>query len=208
MYVVGFSETVRDILQDKGSLMVDESNDIRIIGLITVVILLGITMIGLEWVVRAKKLLLIVLVISILNVLIGTFIGPQSDESRSRGFVGYQKEVFETNLSPDYKGESFFSVFAVFFPAATGILAGVNISGDLKDVHKAVPKGTLLAILISTIVYIMLAWFVGGCVEREALGFVQEVLQNTANKTLASCEEQECRYGLLNNFQVRFPLDR
>ena len=71
MYVVGFSETVRDILQDNGSLMVDESNDIRIVGLITIVILLGITMIGLEWVVRAKKLLLIVLVISILNVLIG-----------------------------------------------------------------------------------------------------------------------------------------
>ena len=205
MYVVGFSETVRDILRDNGSLMIDESNDIRIVGLITVVILLGITMIGLEWVVRAQMLLLIVLVISILNVLIGTFIGPQSEESRSRGFVGYQKEVFETNLGPGYKGESFFSVFAVFFPAATGILAGVNISGDLKDVHKAVPKGTLLAILISTIVYVMLAWFVGGCVEREALGFVQEVLQN---KTLASCVEQECRYGLLNDFQVRFPLKK
>ncbi|RMX50598.1 hypothetical protein pdam_00009679 [Pocillopora damicornis] len=182
-----------------GEVKGDESNDIRIVGLITVVILLGITMIGLEWVVRAQMLLLIVLVISILNVLIGTFIGPQSEESRSRGFVGYQKEVFETNLGPGYKGESFFSVFAVFFPAATGILAGVNISGDLKDVHKAVPKGTLLAILISTIVYVMLAWFVGGCVEREALGFVQEVLQN---KTLASCVEQECRYGLLNDFQV------
>ncbi|PFX30422.1 solute carrier family 12 member 2-like [Stylophora pistillata] len=202
MYVVGFAETVRDILRDNGSLMVDESNDIRIVGLITVVILLGITMIGLEWVVRAQMLLLIVLVISILNVLIGTFIGPQSVESRSRGFVGYQKEMFETNFAPGYKGESFFSVFSVFFPAATGILAGVNISGDLKDVHKAVPKGTLLAILISTLVYIMLAWFVGGCVEREALGFVQEVLQNTTNETLASCLEQECKYGLLNNFQV------
>lgn len=202
MYVVGFAETVRDILRDNGSLMVDESNDIRIVGLITVVILLGITMIGLEWVVRAQMLLLIVLVISILNVLIGTFVGPQSDESRSRGFVGYQKEIFETNFAPGYKGESFFSVFSVFFPAATGILAGVNISGDLKDVHKAIPKGTLLAILISTLVYIMLAWFVGGCVEREALGFVQEVLQNTTNETLASCLEQECKYGLLNNFQV------
>lgn len=204
MYVVGFAETVRDILRDSGSLMVDESSDIRIVGLITVVILLGITMIGLEWVVRAQMLLLIVLVISILNVIIGTFIGPQSDESRSRGFVGYRKEVFETNFSPGYKGESFFSVFAVFFPAATGILAGVNISGDLKNVHKAVPKGTLLAILISTLVYVMLAWFVGGCVQREALGFVQEALQNTTNQSLASCAEQECKFGLINDFQVRF----
>ena len=206
MYVVGFSETVRDILRENGSLMVDESSDIRIIGLITVIILLGITMIGLQWVVRAQMMLLVVLVISIVNVVIGTFIGPQSEESEAKGFVGYQKDVFETNFSPGYKDESFFSVFAVFFPAATGILAGVNISGDLKSVTKAVPKGTLLAILISTLVYVMLAWFVGSCVEREALGFVQEVLQNGTNQTLASCAEQTCKYGLLNDFQVRFML--
>ena len=202
MYVVGFAETVRDILKDQDSLMVDESNDIRIVGLIAILILLGITMIGLQWVVRAQMILLIVLVISILNVMIGTFIGPQSEDSRMKGFVGYTKDVFETNFKPGYKGESFFSVFAVFFPAATGILAGVNISGDLKSVHKAVPKGTLLAILISTLVYIMLAWFVGSCVEREALGFAPEVFQNSTNE-LASCVEQQCQYGLLNDFQVK-----
>ena len=203
MYVVGFAETVRDILRDNNALMIDESNDIRIIGLITIIILLGVTMVGLQWVVRTQMFLLIILVISILNVAIGTFIGPQSEASKAKGFVGYRKDLFETNFSPGYKGESFFSVFAVFFPAATGILAGVNISGDLKSVHKAVPKGTLLAILISTLVYIMLAWFVGSCVEREALGVVQEVLKNGTNQTLASCAVQECKYGLLNDFQVR-----
>ncbi|XP_044179278.1 solute carrier family 12 member 2-like [Acropora millepora] len=201
MYVVGFAETVRDILLDYDSLIVDETNDIRIIGVIIIVILLGVTMVGLRWVVRAQVFLLIFLVISILNVVIGTFIGPQSEESKSKGFIGYKKDLFETNFGPGFKGETFFSVFAVFFPAATGILSGVNISGDLKDVHKAVPKGTLLAILISTLVYVMLAWFVGACVEREALGLVHNAV-NATNGSLASCLSQECQYGLLNDFQV------
>ncbi len=45
--------------------------------------------------------------------------------------------TFMDNFGPsfqEYNGQSnnFFTVFAVFFPAATGILAGANISGDLK----------------------------------------------------------------------------
>uniref|UniRef100_A0A8W8HNT7 Solute carrier family 12 member 2 n=1 Tax=Magallana gigas TaxID=29159 RepID=A0A8W8HNT7_MAGGI len=172
MYVVGFAETVRDILKANDSLMVDETNDIRIIGILTVTLLLAIAIIGMEWEARAQVVLLGALLIAILNFVVGTFI-PPSDEKVVQGIVGYQGTVFVENFGPKFtEGENFFSVFAIFFPAATGILAGANISGDLKDAQRDIPRGTFLAIIISSITYIACAWLLGSCILREASGYL------------------------------------
>ncbi|XP_075691976.1 solute carrier family 12 member 2 isoform X2 [Rhinoderma darwinii] len=209
MYVVGFAETVVELLQDNNALMVDEMNDIRIIGAITVVLLLGISVAGMEWEAKAQIVLLVILLLAICDFFIGTVI-PMEDK-KSKGFFGYKAEIFSENFGPDFrKGETFFTVFAIFFPAATGILAGANISGDLADPQLAIPKGTLLAILITTIVYTGVAVSVGSCVVRDASGNVNDTISAVTNCTSAACKldydfsycKPDCKYGLMNNFQV------
>ncbi|XP_056393273.1 solute carrier family 12 member 2 isoform X2 [Hyla sarda] len=210
MYVVGFAETVVELLQENNAIMVDELNDIRIIGAITIVLLLGISVAGMEWEAKAQIVLLVILLLAIVDFFIGAFI-PMEDK-KSKGFFSYKADIFNENFGPDFReGETFFSVFAIFFPAATGILAGANISGDLADPQLAIPKGTLLAILVTTIVYMGVAVSVGSCVVRDASGNVNDTLSSTVtNCTQAACKLDydfsycipDCKYGLMNNFQV------
>lgn len=73
-------------------------------------------------------------------------------------FLGSPVEGFDPNvvgltrtvMSPD----GFFVVFAIVFPAFTGMTAGVGLSGDLRNPRKSLPNGTLGATLTGMIVYI------------------------------------------------------
>ncbi|XP_072764865.1 bumetanide-sensitive sodium-(potassium)-chloride cotransporter [Anoplolepis gracilipes] len=181
MYVVGFCESLVDCLKSFGLCIVDcATTDIRIIGCITIVVLLIIVIIGLEWEAKAQVFLLIILLLAIADFMIGSFIGPKSEQERAKGFIGYNVELFKENLYPNYRysegvEHNFFSVLAIFFPAATGILAGANISGDLKDPQTAIPKGTLLAIILTSLSYLLMAIMVGGTVMRDASGNVSDL---------------------------------
>ena len=63
------------------------------------------------------------------------------------GFVGYHSAVLTNNTGPSYlPDQSFFTVFGVFFPTATGVFAGINMSGDLKNPRVNIPIGTLSAV--------------------------------------------------------------
>ncbi|XP_076988617.1 solute carrier family 12 member 3 [Tamandua tetradactyla] len=214
MHTVGFAETVRDLIQEYGTPIVDPTNDIRIIGVVTVTVLLAISLAGMEWESKAQVLFFLVIMVSFANYLVGTLIPPSEDKA-SKGFFSYRGDIFVQNLVPDWRGVdgTFFGMFSIFFPSATGILAGANISGDLKDPAVAIPKGTLMAILWTTVSYLAISATIGSCVVRDASGG----LNDTVVSGLGACEglacgygwnftecyqRQNCRYGLLNYYQT------
>ncbi|CRL06920.1 CLUMA_CG019437, isoform A [Clunio marinus] len=131
------------------------------------VILLGtINVAGVKWVVKLQFALLIILLLSALDFMVGSFITDPSDE----GFQGWGSGNFVENLWPAYQdGISWFTVFGVFFPTITGVLSGINMSGDLRAPSTDIPNGTLAALSTSTFLYMVFMIFLGATVQRETL---------------------------------------
>lgn len=63
--------------------------DQAIYGCITIVLLTGIVMVGMEWEAKAQIVLLVILLAAIADFCIGSIIGPKSDLEIAQGFVGY-----------------------------------------------------------------------------------------------------------------------
>lgn len=131
--------------------------------------ILTIILAGVKWVVKLQLLLLAMLAISVLDFVIGTFahtdIGKFTHMYKgvmfsfgstldlysfiylANGFTGYKESNMMNNINPKFSADqTFFSIFGVFFSTATGIMAGINMSGDLKNPGENIPTGTIAAL--------------------------------------------------------------
>ncbi|ETN83830.1 amino acid permease, partial [Necator americanus] len=198
LYVVGFAETISHLMDGYGITIIDGGVwDVRIISLATCTTLVALICVSATIESKLQQVLLVPLFLSVLSFVVGSFIWTEKKERY--GYTGYQADTLAANMWPDFRqGHSFFSIFSVYFPAATGIMAGANISGNLKNPQDAIPRGTLSAILVSTIIYMSVLTIAGATYVRDADG---EIPLNPLS-TPDCCYNYSCPFGLLNYYQI------
>ncbi|CAH0588109.1 unnamed protein product [Chrysodeixis includens] len=213
MNTIGFCDSLNDLLKSYDVKIIDGGlNDVRIVGAVALLVMCIICAVGMDWESKAQNFLIAIIVGAMVDFVVGTIMGPSSNQEIANGFVGLSTSTLTANFKPDFRlsegiNQDFFSVFAIFFPSVTGIQAGANISGDLKDPASAIPKGTLLALLISMVSYALMVLFSGASALRDASGNLTDLV--IVNGTvvdysgLASCvANNTCKYGLHNSYSV------
>ena len=134
-YVIAFSQAISAVLISMGF-----SIPLLYITLISCTIFGIIVFKGAHFVIKIQYFILAAILLSLVSI----FFGPQS-------VAATDATKHTINLIP------FWVAFAMFFPAVTGIDAGVGMSGELKNPKKSLVKGTFFSILFTMVIYFALA---------------------------------------------------
>ena len=137
-YIIGFTEAIY------ASVPAFQAYDPIIISTVVALIFAVIAYIGADFALKIQYFILAILVAALVSF-----------------FAGGWGSFIEPTTAPNYSpGVTFWIAFAVFFPAVTGIEVGVSLSGDLKNPEKSIPFGTISSIVITAIIYVLVAiWF-------------------------------------------------
>ncbi|MDC7997249.1 amino acid permease [Gilvibacter sediminis] len=157
MYIFGFREGWLGIFPEHNAFLVDVC---VFAGLVT------IAYISANLAIKIQFIIMVIIIASLVSIVLAAYDGSMSIPTSEALSWGSFKGSPENN----FNGSNFWLVFAVFFPAATGIMAGANMSGELKDPRTSIPKGTLWAIGVSFVIYMLLAfWLARSASEAELI---------------------------------------
>ena len=156
MYIFGFREGLQSIMPEFSPLLLD---------IAVFLLVMAIAFISTSFAFKIQYVIMAIIILSIASIIGGLFVHELNYD-----FVWFGD--YQGSKENNFGGSSFWLVFAVFFPAVTGVMAGANMSGDLKNPRKSIPSGTISAVIITTLVYMGLV-FVAAMLATQ-----QELLEN------------------------------
>lgn len=143
-YIVGFAESVHGLFPQVPQVAV---------GLASLIVMTMLAYISADLALKASLFIFGIIILSLISLFAGShYTGPMPDTAA----------VLANKAS-------FWIVFAVFFPAVTGIEAGMSMSGDLKDPARSLPLGSIIAVLLGYAVYLAVPIFLFMMAPKAAL---------------------------------------
>ena len=145
LYTIGFAESLTNVFPVLNQ---------TIVGIIVTVLVGVLALTSARIAVRSQYFVILVIAISLISLYFG------------EPLEGVEANKWNNRIdNPD----GFWIVFAIFFPAVTGIMAGVNMSGDLKNPSSAIPVGTFLAVGVGYVIYMVIPIVIASRADAQSL---------------------------------------
>uniref|UniRef100_A0A665UNN2 Solute carrier family 12 member 9 n=1 Tax=Echeneis naucrates TaxID=173247 RepID=A0A665UNN2_ECHNA len=198
-YVLGLVEAILDVFGSDSVQVLPQGYWYTVLYSSVVLLLcLLVCLVGAHIYSRTAFVILLVVTISLLSIFISSVaVKPRDFVITHKGsgnqtlrynasYTGFSATTLRNNLGSGYSLDystnsvmSFATVFAVMFTSCTGIMAGANMSGELKTPSVSIPKGTIVAVLYTFTVYVLLFILVSATCDRTLLiqdyGFLQRI---------------------------------
>ncbi len=170
MYIFGFREGVNALFPEWDPLILDIS---------IFFLVMAIAFISTGFAFKIQYVIMAIIVGSLVSIYGALFVNELNFDFQWFG-------TYPGSIENNFSGGSFWVVFAVFFPAVTGVMAGANMSGDLANPRKSIPLGTISAVIITTVIYLSLVFVAA------LLATPEELVQNYTVFIEKSCILRWC----------------
>ena len=153
---------------------------------VTLAVCTGLCLAGSSIFAKASNTLLVILAVSIVSIPLSALVlSPFSDPVRGVEFTGLSLSTLRSNLFPHSTGREFVGLttfrdlFGILFPATSGIFAGASMSGDLRNPSKAIPVGTLWAMLTTLVAYLLVIFSLASSTKHASFIHNANIIQET-----------------------------
>lgn len=141
MYLYGFVEGWNYIFPDHDSFYVS---------IVSYFVVFVISYVGAKVAFKVQFLVLTIVMLAVGSILFGAISHGGNYQNINEGIQWWGK----------FEDGNYWKIFSIYFPAATGVLVGSSMSGNLRSPRKSIPKGTLFAWGTALVVFLSLAiWY-------------------------------------------------